>query len=589
MADIDYRLRNDVAVLVRAVSAVDTKVEHVATGVTQVSIAQHETRSDLQQLRADFLAFIRQAERTASIQRAETRVGVIKDEVEHQFGHHRVVRRSATGLLQAFDTGLVSDDTVQHVSEQLMIQTPRYWLAPALVALAAWSRDNQELCTRAVEEAFRRSPGRTSLLFALVTRRQGRLGASVRWLKHYLDVQDPAKLGRDFAVVLESVSQGAFGPAGKAMVQEVLAEWRATLITDDAVTAAQVDRWKREIEARSTDTASGRFPSLRQLSPEWPRLAACLSGAATHESVLADYGALLREEMRPSDRLEDAVDDILDRLVSEYDDEELPLRRELAFNEAVIASDGDLDAARKQADLATAAMEETLDYLTIQTTSALRPATIGVSRATQRVAVAACSDWFRSAHDAFCRDYRRALPADVTAAFSTSHSAGARTFSLPTWTASFRRPMADLEASLAAHWDGHTAPFLRSLVYDWKKALIVPAIVLVVVMILGFSIDPAFGFFATVVVGGIWGYVIHKRHETAEQAIARARSALESMKQESIVLLRAAGAELQDWSSEFRRLDARAAAVTALIDDFATAGHAASPYEKRVVMSGGTI
>lgn len=587
MATPDYAINNRLSELASLVARIDSKVDTVSNGVTRVGIAQQETRGDLQALRAEFLEFVNRAERTANIQRAETRVGMIQDQVEHQFGHHKVVRRSATGILQAFDTGLVTQEAVQAVSEQLMVQSPRYWLAPALVALAAWGRDDQALCTKAIEEAFRRSPSKTALFFALVTRRQGRLDASVRWLKHYLAVQDPSALGRDFAVVLESVSQGAFGPAAREVVQVVLAQWREVLLTDGAVIATQVDRWRREIEARDGDSGAGRYPNLRRMSPQWPQLAVCLSSAGAHEALFAEYDALLREEMRPSERLEDAVDDILDRLVSEFDDEELPLRRELAVNEAVIASNGDLDEAQRAAALANAAREETLDYLTIQTTSALRPDTIGVSRATQRIAVAACADWFRDAHDNFCRDYRTALPADVEASFETSHSAGAATFALPEWRASFSRPMAELEASFGAHWDRHTAPFLRALAYDWKRALMVPAIVLVVAMFIGFSIGPGFGLFLTVAIAGIWGLVIYRRYDAGQKAIANATRVLAQLKQESITCLRSAGAELEDWSSEYLRRDADAAKVRQLIDQFANAGHTMSPHEMRVVTPGG--
>ena len=51
--------------------------------------------------------------------------------------------------------------------------------------------------------------------------------------------------------------------------------------------------------------------------------------------------------IQPSDRIEDAVDDILDRLVNHYDAEELPRRRELANLEAIIEHDGDLRAATR--------------------------------------------------------------------------------------------------------------------------------------------------------------------------------------------------------------------------------------------------
>ncbi|MFE6837030.1 hypothetical protein ACFVFI_19635 [Streptomyces sp. NPDC057705] len=426
MADIDYHLRSQVSQLTSLVNQLDQGLVAVSAQVTGVEATQRDTRDSLQKLRDDFQAFVHSSQLADALQRAETRIGVILDRIEHDFGHHKVVRRTTVGLLQAFDTGLVSEESVRSVSDELMIQTPRYWLAPALVALAAWSSDDRELCERAVTEAFRRSPGRTSLLFALILRRQNRQAAAVRWLLHYLRAQDPTALGREFAVILESVAQGAFGPAGRELLRTVLDEWLELLLEGDQAVAAQVQRWRAEVEAHRAKSAKEDFPRLAAVSPQWPALESVLGAAEAHRALLEKYIRLTSQENRPSHRLEDLVDDILDRLVSEYDNEELPLRRDLAYNEAVVAHDGDTAAARKAADADATSLEEKLDYLTVQSASALNPAAIGVSTATQRLAVGACRDWFRQAHAEFSRDYRLHIPGTVEAVFQPSTTSARR-------------------------------------------------------------------------------------------------------------------------------------------------------------------
>ena len=146
----------------RSVRSLGGQIEQVDEEVRDVKAVQAQTKDRLDVLYEKFLEFVGRSERIAAAQRAETRIVRINDEIEHTYGHHKVVRRSATGILQAFDTGLVQEETVRQVSEELMIQTPRYWLAPALVGLAAWAGDDEALCARAVEEAFRRSTSKTS-------------------------------------------------------------------------------------------------------------------------------------------------------------------------------------------------------------------------------------------------------------------------------------------------------------------------------------------------------------------------------------------------------------------------------------------
>lgn len=587
MSEIDHELRRQVDQVRSMVINVDQAVAVVSHQVATVSHEQQEARNELAALRTDFQAFVRRHEMIANVQRAETRIGVLNDRIDHEFGHHKVVRRSAVGMLQAFDVGFVSEDTVRAVSEQLMVQTPRYWLAPVLVALAAWAADEPDLCDRAVEEAFRRSPTRTALFMALVLRRQGRRDSSVRWLKHYLDAQDPHALGRDFAVILESISQGAFGPAGLDLVREALDRWRDLLLTDEGKQAAQVTRWRAELDSHIAPPATPRFPRLAQVSPQWVPMDRVLAAAEAHQSILAKYGGLAAEEVTPAASIEDAVDDILDRLVSEYDDDELPLRRELAFQEAVIEHDGDVDLSKRAVAADSASLETRLDYLTIQTTSALNPAAIGVSRSTQRLAVAACHEWFGRAHLLFTSDYRAALPPDVEAAFEGTHNAGALAFNLPRWVGSFAQPLEVLERSLGEHWDGHTRPFVAGFAFNWGKKLVLPIAVTVVATIVLTVCLGWVGLLVGLVAGGIWALVLYNQSQAAVRRQQEAQAFVDRARTESLAQLRAAGAELTDWSSQFRHADGFEPRVREMIADLARAGHASQPFERRGIHAGG--
>lgn len=565
------------------INALGDAVRMVGGQVSAVGAETAMTRTELSQLRTDFERFVLEAGRTANVQRAETKVGALQGQVEHEFGHYKVVRRSAVGILQQFDTGLVSEETVRNIGEQLMVQTPRYWLAPVLVALASWVGDDRYLCERAVEEAFRRSPTKSPLFFALVLRRQGREEAAVRWLRHYLNGLDPTTLGRDFAVILEAISQGAFGPAGRELASQSLDRWRVLLAADDEVNDAQVKRWRVECEEHAGPVTPESFPRLAKTCPQWPALQQALSGAETHRALQDKYGALMAEEKPVTMRLEDAVDDILDRLVSEYDNEELPLRRELAFQQAVIDNVGDLDRAQATADAGAAVFEETLDYLTIQTTSSLQPDQIGVSRATQRMAVAACHEWFGRAHQEFTLGYRSALPTDVEAQLDYQHTIASRIFQLPQWKGSFETPLEDLERDLAAHWDRHTKAYIAGFAYDWRRKAILPAVIVALLFIVLVGASAGVAFFLAAVVGGIWAAVIYSRYDSARKAQKQAAQLIAQAKQESIAELRGAGAELTDWASRYRAADGEEPRTRQLIASIATAAHGGSHYDGRLV------
>jgi hypothetical protein len=585
MADVDYTLRNKVDEVQRLVVQVEQGLGQVGMQVATVGQQTRETSDRLQQLTQTFQAYVLEAQKTANVQRSETRIGVVEAQLEHRYGHYKVVRRVATGMLQGFDVGLISDDTVRDVSEQLMIETPRYWLAPVLVALRAWLADEPDLCERAVQEAYRRSPAKTSLFMALTLRRQGRGDSSLRWLRHYLAALDPSALGREFAMILECVSQGAFGPAGVTLIQERLDAWREQLLSDESRQQAQVARWRAELERHVASSSSAHYPRLVAVSPQWPAMDVALARARAHESLIREYSAMAAEAPTPAERLEDQVDDILDLLVSGYDDEELPLRREHAEHAAIVHHAGDLVAARRSVDNELLALDKKLDYLTIQTESALAPDKLGVSRATQRMAVSSCHEWFAQAHAGYSRDYRGAVPPNVEAVFEGQHNAAGAVFQLPRWVGSFTQPMESLERSLAEHWDRAARPFIDGLAYKWGTNLIAP-IAVTLVLILCAALTNWAVVIAGLLVGGIWGLFLWNQAQAAAKRQAAVQDLLERAKQDSLQQLRGAGAEVVDWSNAFKRADCHEPEVRALIADLARAGTPAAPYERRVADAG---
>lgn len=590
MNGVDYTLHRHVRQVSDQVDALREQLGLVSGQVSHVQNVQETARGELRQLRADFLEYVRTARLDSQAQRAETRIGVVRDRIDHEFGHHKQVRRTAVGMLQAFDVGLVTEDTVRTVSEQLMIQTPRYWLAPALIALASWSADDPVLCEKSVEEAFRRSPDRTSLFFALVLRRQGRTEGSVRWLRHYLLAQNPQALGREFAVILEAVAHGAFGAAGRDLLAGTLNRWTTTLADEVAhreTQDAQTRRWRVRIDGLRPPSAAAEFPRLAAVSPQWAALDRVLAGARTQQRLLDTYREVLSHRATPAQRVEDAVDDLLDLLVSEYDDEELPLRQELAFSQAVVRHGGDVPAASAAWSAELAAYRTTVDFLTLQTTAALDPAAIGVSEETSRLATGACREWFFRAHTAFTRDYRVAVPQDVEARFHSAHTVGARNFRLPSWTGSFLRPLEELETSLTAHWDRHGAAYVDSLAFPLRRECVPAVIVVALVLLLVGGASLAAALVIGAVVGLGWGLRLLRRARDARRLQRQAREVLDRAKADSLRQLRAASAELFDWNARFEDADKVERACAELIASLGTTTDNGSPFGGRAVQGEG--
>lgn len=591
MSEIDHHLRSQVnnlraevgqltGLVADATRSLHTDISQVSGQVETVQDQQNHTRTELTRLRDEFLAFVETSRRTSNVQQAATDIVAIEANLEQQFGHYKEVRRTAVGMLQAFDSGLVAEETVRAVSEEIMIQTPRYWLAPALVGLAAWAANDREVCSRALEEAFKRSPERTSLFMALVLRRQLRRESSVRWLRHYLRAQDPEQLGREFAVILEATSQGAFGPGGRDLVQKTLTRWRAQAFGEEI---DQRQRWYQAVAAHQGAAVQDSFPTLARLSPQWQDLERALQAAWANPGLVGHYRALLKADISVSASMEDAVDDILDRLVGEYDSEELPLRRELRYQQQVRKHNGDLDAARSAADAESVALEETIDYLTLQSTAALDPEGIGVSKATQRTALAACAPLLSDAHARYCRDYRSSLPTQVSVSLSSRSDIEGHRFAVPTWKRTLDQDLGRLENDLKRHWAKNTDEFLSELAYDAKAGVIVMVMVCVPLFLLLLAIMGGFGALVAAVVAAVWGFVIHRRREESLALQARARKVIENRRDKALDELGRAHHELVEYRAAYDKADSQENDVRNVIEELVRAGQGGTGFEGRTV------
>ncbi|SFW92119.1 hypothetical protein [Amycolatopsis australiensis] len=368
------------------------KQDLLQSSIGQVADAQDQTKQELLELRREFHDYLRRDELRHNLQVAHTEIIQVRQELETDYGHFGEVRRLATGTLQALDVGIVTHGTMRSLTEELMLQTPRYWLAPALVAVAAWIRDDPALAQKALAEATRRDNDKAALFFALILRRNRRNEATARWLRQYTARQNPAKLSREFTVILDAVSQGAFGHESKPLVMAQMGGWYERLSGDRETVDRQVGRWAELLDTyrRRIDP---RYTILAEISPTWPQLKELYEGATVHSEAEQKFRAMFTGPVPQSDDLRERVDDILNGLVTGYDVEEAPLRRREHELQEIVKAEGDKDVAAKAVQAAAPLHENTVDFLTLISNAAVGSGTSGASLGTRRFAVALAKDW----------------------------------------------------------------------------------------------------------------------------------------------------------------------------------------------------
>lgn len=552
----------------RDIQVVNSNLEVVHGRVEFVAGEQKLTKDRVERLYSEFAAFVAADRKDKARQFAATELVRVQQEIEQKFGHHEVVRRTTTGILQATDVQVIRQNTMHTVTEQLMITTPSYWLAPALVALTAWIKDDRPLAEKASAEAIHRDDNKTSLFFSLICRRARRTEAATRWLGRYFQMQNPLAIDREVVVMLDGLANGVFGGSALTACSTVIEQWLQELEEQAGFIDEQIKRWGAHLDVMAPKPKDTDYPTLRQYSPTAPLLLASLCAARRNQVIHDFFSALFTGELAVSPTIEAAVDSLLDSLVTNFDDEELPLQREKRRLELIKLENGDEDAARKRYDAEVETYEEKTSFAALLTSSAIHPEQLGATRATQRYAVSRSRQWILGAHaDLVARD-RMKVPQQVELAIASWKGKSVDGSNEPVLTNDLRQ-----------HYNGRIDAAVASV-----KLTPGAWIVLIAGLLLGFLIMFQGGgaiLFGLVLAGAAAAYFYWK-YKDLDRAREEARQTLEKEHEQAAAVLRACLAELADYRHEVAVEDSRSEAVTHLLESLSSPQFVLQRPEQRV-------
>ena len=379
--------RADLSLIERSLSNLAGSIDYVNNRVDQVDDNVKIVYNEVEKLANEFREYVEMQSLANRKAEAKMNLSAIRDKLKDNFGHYDVVRRTATGILQANDLAIVKSSMLSHVTEKQMIETPNYWLTPCLVALAAWINDDKALAERALAEGIKRNDEKTSLFFGLICRRIGRENSSLKWFARYLEAQDEEKLDRKAVIVLDAFASGLLGNDTENFVYQQIQEWMSNLEAKPGFTERQLDNWKNAINSKRVPLKSGLYPYLEKYSNTWNNLQDVLEGANLNND-LYEYFKKVFEQKEETKKLKVELDKILDSLVTEFDEEELPLKREEQFEELVVRYNGSESKAHAQMALEKSVYDDYRDFMQLLTDASMNPEESKSSVATQKFATA---------------------------------------------------------------------------------------------------------------------------------------------------------------------------------------------------------
>lgn len=384
---------------------VDNHVDQVNSNVKVVY-------NEVGALAQEFREFVQLQKKANAKSNAQQRLIQIRQELEKRFGHYDIVRRTTTGILQADDLGIVRKNTISTATEELMISTPGYWLAPCLVALAAWINDQPDLAEKALREGIKRNDEKTSLFWALICRRADRKSAALKWTQRYLANQDEENLDRKTIIILDAFASGLLGSDSEGVVSKQMDEWLSHLADKPGFVEQQTQQWADAINLKRTAMASDDYSYLKKYSKTWPILQDIMEGAMLHAEILSYFTNIFNQEAS-TDSLKAQLDEILSSLVTEFDEEEVPLRKDEKYNQFIVEFDGDENRAQQHMKIEQTAFEEHKDFTQLLTDAAMKPESSHSSVSTQKFAIALSKEWISSAYNDIVASNRMKIPNEI--------------------------------------------------------------------------------------------------------------------------------------------------------------------------------
>lgn len=411
-----YQIASEVrSQLQSELNAIQNNISITNNNVQIVSSRVDEVDDKVLVIYREMLAFIREQRMANRLNQAETRIGTIRQELEKKYGHYDNIRRTVIGILEADDLALVRQSTIATASENLFISTPHYWLAPCLVALAAWICDNEDLCKKAVKEALKRNAENASLFFALVTRRADRFQPSLLWIQRYLADQNEESLNRNAMVVLEALVCGIWGYDTEGLISEQFKTWIQKLESKENFYETQVSNWKTSFLSKRTSLDS-QFSYLQKYSKEWQTLEENLVCASLHTQAYQYVKNIFDTPVHLPD-FKVLLDEALTKLVTDYDDEELPLREKERLETLVIQYNGDEDKAKSLMNAEKSLFDKRKNFMQLLLEAAMNPEANDTNVALTKFAIAISKYYIYDAYNDITAENRAKIPEKISGAF----------------------------------------------------------------------------------------------------------------------------------------------------------------------------
>ena len=201
----------------------------------------------------------------------------------------------------------------------------------------------------------------------------------------------------------------------EGLISEQFKTWIQKLESKENFYETQVSNWKTSFLSKRTSLDS-QFSYLQKYSKEWQTLEENLVCASLHTQAYQYVKNIFDTPVHLPD-FKVLLDEALTKLVTDYDDEELPLREKERLETLVIQYNGDEDKAKSLMNAEKSLFDKHKNFMQLLLEAAMNPEANDTNVALTKFAIAVSKYYIYDAYNDITAENRAKIPEKISGAF----------------------------------------------------------------------------------------------------------------------------------------------------------------------------
>lgn len=366
-----------------------------------------QMKSSMQTLEQEIRDFMIEIRGTSLVSNAQNDILIKQNDLNKKFGNFDVIRHQTEGLLESINLNLVSKKTLGAESEKILFNTPGYYLSYALLAVISWFNNDRNKAYAALNEALKLNTEKTSLFIGLVHFKLNRTATGIKWLKKYLELQNPLSLDNNYISLIEGLTANDFDEVTSKMLNDHIDKC-ANEAKIPEVIDAQVKRWEEVFRQINIEYEDGQFPNIMHFTNNYEGIKTSLINAESYYDLYFKITGLLENVNNIDDK---DLSKLIKNFIFSYEDEELKLKKDILQDNLIIKHRGNSKKADEEFKNSSISLEKTSDFYSMMSNILLERNDVSLN--TKKIAISYLKDIIKTAINNVIPYNEEKMPATV--------------------------------------------------------------------------------------------------------------------------------------------------------------------------------